>query len=261
MAYKNIIYRKENRIAYITINRPEVMNSIDPPTSCELSEAWRDFRDDPETWVAILTGTGERAFSAGNDLKYSANYTPAEMEKQQPAEGSFGGNTELECWKPMIAAVNGFALGGGLEIALACDIIIAAEHAKLGLPEPRVGYVPGSGGMHRLPRQLPLKVAMGMLLTGRHITAQEAYRIGLVNEVTPLGNLMSRAQSWAEEILECAPLQIRAVKQTAMLGLSAPLEIALRTKLPLLQEAQQADDWMEGPRAFNEKRKPEWKGR
>jgi len=260
MAFKNIIYRKENRIAYLIINRPGVLNSVDPPTSRELSEAWSDFRDDPDVWVAILSGAGDRAFSAGNDLKYSADFTPAEMEKQQPP-GGFGGNTEFECWKPSIAAVNGFALGGGLEMALACDIIIAADHAKLGLPEPRVGYVPGSGGMHRLPRQLPLKIAMGMLLTGRHITAQEAYRIGLVNEVTPLGSLMSTAEKWAAEIIECAPLQIRAVKQTAMLALSAPLEIALKTKLSLLGEAQKSEDWMEGPRAFVEKRKPNWQGR
>ena len=260
MAYKNITYRKENRIAYITINRPEVLNSVDPPTSCELWEAWCDFRDDPDAWVAILTGTGERAFSAGNDLRYSAEVPPAEMEKQRPP-GGFGGNTEFECWKPTIAAVNGYALGGGLEMALACDIIIAAEHAKLGLPEPKVGYVPGAGGMHRLPRQLPLKIAMGMLLTGRRITAQEAYRIGLVNEVTPLESLMSVAERWANEIMECAPLQIRAIKQTATLGLDAPLNIALRSRFPLLMEAEHSDDWMEGPRAFNEKRKPAWKGR
>ena len=260
MDFKNILYKKENRIAYITINRPEVLNSINPPTSYELYEAWTDFNNDPDTWVAILTGAGERAFSAGNDLKYSAQYTPSEMAQQMPSTG-FGGNTELQCWKPMIAAVNGFALGGGLEIALACDIIIVAEHAKLGLPEPKVGYVPGAGGMYRLPRQLGLKTAMGMLLTGRHITAQEAYRIGLVNEVTTLENLIPTAENWAKEILECAPLQIRAIKQSAMLGLEAPLETVLRTTFPLLHQAQLSDDWMEGPRAFNEKRKPNWQGK
>ena len=260
MAYNYVLYEKKGRIAYITINRPEVMNSINPPTTEELWEVWCDFRDDPEVWVAILTGAGDRAFSAGNDLKYQA--THPEMHDILPPPGGFGGITNrFECYKPMIAAVNGYALGGGLEMALACDIIIAAEHARLGLPEPTVGLNPGAGGIHRLPRQLPLKVAMGMLLTARHITAQEAYRIGLVNEVVPLDDLIPCAERWAQEIMRCAPISIRSIKEAAMKGLDLPLEAAMNNKFDLTEMMRHSEDYIEGPKAFSEKREPNWKGK
>src|SRR5262245_63179803 len=143
------------------------------------------------------------------------------------ADSGFGGLTNrTQCWKPIIAAVNGYALGGGFEMALACDIIIAADHAHLGLPEPRVGLMAGAGGVHRLPRMIPTKIAMGYILTGRHMTAQEAHRWGIVNEVVPLAELMPTAMKWAGEILEGAPLSIRASKQAALGGLGHPLEIA-----------------------------------
>jgi len=260
MTFKCIIYKKRNRIAYITINRPDVMNAVDPPTAYELWKAWCNFRDDPDAWVAIITGAGNQAFSAGNDLKYSANLSGAELDQQWPP-GGFGGNTEFECWKPSIAAINGLALGGGLEMALACDIIVAAEHAKLGLPEPRVGYVPDAGGMYRMPRHIPLKIAMGMLLTGKQITAQEACQIGLVNEVVSMEKLIATAEKWAREIMECAPLQVRAIKQTVMLGLESPLSIALKSKFPLVRKAQASEDWREGPKAFKEKKKPMWQSK
>src|SRR5436190_1111142 len=178
-------YEKRNRIAYVTINRPEVMNALHPPANDELSAVWDDFAADPDSWVAILTGAGERAFSAGNDLKWTATHGMPRMPK-----GGFGGIVfRDDIWKPLIAAVNGVALGGGLEIALACDIIVAADNARLGLPEPRVGLMAAAGGVHRLPRHVPLKVAMGMMLTGRQIPAAEALRIGLVNEVVPEAEL------------------------------------------------------------------------
>jgi enoyl-CoA hydratase/carnithine racemase len=262
MDYKYVLYEKKGRIAYITLNRPEVMNAVHPPAHAELWNVWTDFRDDPDVWVAILTGAGEKAFSAGNDLKYQAEHSGDARAMQVKDPGGFGGTTyKFECNKPMIAAVNGFALGGGLEMALVCDIIIAADHAKLGLPEPTVGLMAGAGGVHRLPRQLPLKLAMGMILSARPISAQEAYRIGLVNEVVPLKDLMATAEKWANDILRCSPLSIRASKEAAMKGLGMPLEQALATNFWGQQVLKQSEDYIEGPKAFAEKRPPQWKGR
>ena len=259
MAYEFIRYEKKGRIAYLTISRPERLNALHPPANLEIHEAMSDFRDDPEVWVAIITGTGERAFSAGNDLKYTAEQG---RHRDRPVgRAPFGGITsDFECWKPIIAAVNGFALGGGLELALACDIIVAADHAEVGLPEVRVGLVAGAGGVHRLPRHVPLKIAMGMMLTGKRISAHEAYRIGLVNEVVPLSELMTTAERWAGEILEVAPLSARASKQMAMSGLPWPFEVAFNRTYSEHEKAKASDDFVEGPRAFAEKRKPNWTG-
>ena len=263
MEYKSAIYKKEGRIAYVTINRPEVMNSIHLPAHDELWDIWCDFRDDPEVWVAILTGTGEKAFSTGNDLKYTAALmAKGPFVPMLLPPGGFGGITNhFECWKPIIAAVNGYALGGGFEMALASDIVVAAEHARFGLPEPRVGLVATAGGVQRLPRQIPLKIAMGMILTGRHITAQEAYRLGLVNEVVPLPELMTAARRWADEILECSPLAVRASKQQVRMGIELPLEAAINNLYYVHQQMMVSHDVIEGPTAFAEKRKPKWKGK
>ena len=261
MPYQYALYEKKEKVAYVTINRPEVMNAIHYPAHEELWEIWCDFRDDPEMWVAIVTGAGERAFSAGNDLKYTAAQAGKAVLPPLLPPGGFGGITNrFECWKPIIAAVNGYALGGGFEIALACDIIIAAEHARFGLPEPTVGLVAAAGGVHRLPRQIPTKIAMGMMLTGRHITAEEAYRLGLVNEVVPIQELMPTAERWAQEIMQCAPLSVRGSKQAAMTGLDLPLPAALNQNYPVIQQMFVSEDIIEGPTAFAEKRKPIWKG-
>src|SRR5215468_3605359 len=219
MQLEFVRYEKKDRIARVTINRPDVMNALHPPANEELSRVWDDFAADPEVWVAVLTGAGERAFSAGNDLKWTALHGVPRMPK-----GGFGGIVARDdLWKPIIAAVNGVALGGGLELALACDVIVAADTARLGLPEPRVGLMAAAGGVHRLPRHVPLKIAMGMMLTGRHVTAAEAARIGLVNEVVPLKELHAAAERWANEILECSPLSVQATKQAAMQGLAKPI--------------------------------------
>lgn len=259
MAYEFIIYEKKERIAYVTLNRPDQLNALHPPASAEMLEAFSDFRDDPKVLVAIVTGAGERAFSAGSDLKYIAQHggTP---DPSTPGLALGGITSDFTCWKPIIAAVNGYAVGGGLELALACDIIIAADHAKFGLPEPRVGLVPGAGGIQRLSRQIPLKLAMGMLLTGKSVTAQEAQGMGLVNEVVPLAELMSTAEGWAGEIMKGAPLSARAIKQMAMSGLAWPLDVAISRDYSEHDKAKASDDWTEGPRAFAEKRKPKWTG-
>lgn len=259
MAYEFATYEKKGRIAVVTLNRPERMNALHPPSHIELDEIWNDFDSDPDVWIGILTGTGEKAFSAGNDLKYTAEHGRGTMA---PAPSGFGGITSrTNCWKPIIAAVNGFALGGGFEMALACDIIIAADHARLGLPEPRVGLIAGAGGVHRLPRMIPQKIAMGYILTGLHMTAQEAHRWGIVNEVVPLADLMTTATKWANEILECAPICVRASKQAVMQGIGQPLEFALSTQGTEAVKMRFSEDTVEGPKAFSEKRKPVWKAR
>ena len=259
MAYEFATYEKEGRIATVTINRPERMNALHPPANLELHDIWNDFQNDPEVWIGILTGSGDRAFSAGNDLKYTAEHG---LGGVRVGESGFGGLVKrMDCWKPIIAAVNGFALGGGFEMALACDIIIAADHARLGLPEPRVGLMAGAGGVHRLPRMMPQKIAMGYILTGRHMTAQEAHRWGIVNEVVPLADLMPTVHRWAQDVLEGAPLSIRASKQAAMMGLGHPLDIALNLEYTQSTAMRRSEDIVEGPKAFAEKRKPNWKGR
>src|SRR5271163_4262838 len=258
MELKFIKYEKRGPVAYITLNRPEVMNALHPPCHLEMDQVWDDFAGDRELWVAILTGAGERAFSAGNDLKWTAEHR---HERPQMGKGGFAGITSrYDIYKPIIAAVNGFALGGGFEIALACDIIIAADHARFGLPEPRVGLMAGAGGVHRLPRQIPLKIAMGMMLTGKHITAQEAGKWGIVNEVVALKDLIPTAERWAKEIMECSPISIQASKQAAMDGLGLSMEDANAKRFPLSEKLWHSKDAIEGPLAFSQKRKPNWTG-
>jgi len=259
MSYEFIKYEKQGRLVTITINRPEVMNALHPPANQELSNAFDAYDADPEAWVAILTGAGEKAFSAGNDLKYSAQHG---MGAVTMGKGGFGGITaRFDLFKPVIAAVNGFALGGGFEIALACDIIVAADHARFGLPEPRVGLAALAGGMQRLPRHIPPKIAMGLMLTGKHIMAEEAHRLGVVNEVVPAKDLAGTAQRWANEILECSPTSVRATKQVALQSGGMPLEDSLHKSYPLVGALFGSEDMMEGVMAFAQKRKPEWKGK
>src|SRR3954470_16565274 len=256
------IYEKRGRIAYVTLNRPEVMNALHLEAHLELAEIWEDFRDDPEVWVAILTGAGERAFSAGNDLKVTAARTANGGEVQGEARPPFGRITrDFDCPKPLIAAVNGVALGGGLEMALACDIIVAADHARFGLPEPRVGLFAGAGGVHRLARPIPFKAAMGPLLTGRLFGAEEAWRLGLVNEVVPAPDLMACAQRWAQEILECSPLSVQLTKEAALDGLTHSVDDALARDEDRVRRLLASADFVEGPKAFAERRKPLWTGR
>jgi enoyl-CoA hydratase/carnithine racemase len=257
MELEFVRYEKRGRIAYVTMNRPSVMNALHPPAHEELDRVWNDFAADPGCWVAVLTGAGERAFSAGNDLKWTVQHGLPRM----PASGFAGLTTRFDLVKPIIAAVNGVALGGGLEIALACDIIVAAEHATLGLPEPKVGLMAAAGGVHRLPRQIPLRIAMGMLLTGKPLTAAEARGYGLVNEVVPAADLLAAAGRWAGAIAECSPLSVQASKEAALGGLGLPLRDALAGHYPAAARLFASEDAKEGPRAFAEKRPPVWKGR
>jgi enoyl-CoA hydratase/carnithine racemase len=261
MSYRFATYEKRGRIAYITLDRPEVMNALHLDAHLELAEIWEDFRDDPDVWVAILTGAGERAFCAGNDLKVTAERTADGSDIQGDARPPFGRITrDFDCPKPMIAAVNGVAVGGGLELALACDIVVAADHARFGLPEPRVGLFAGAGGIHRLARQVPFKLALGLLLTGRIFGAEEAQRIGLVNEVVPAPDLLGAAERWAAEILECSPVSVQLTKESALDGLTFSVDDALARDHDRVRRLLASADFVEGPRAFAEKRKPQWTG-
>ena len=251
---------RDGRVLNVTIDRPKLMNSLHPPANQELEEVFDAFVADDDLWVAILTGAGDRAFSAGNDLKYTAAH--AGKLGVQNRYGFAGLTDRYDCWKPVIAAVNGVAMGGGFEIALACDLIIASERAIFALPEPRVGLAALAGGLHRLPRQIGLKQAMGMVLTGRRVSAEEGQALGFVNEVVAHEELMGAARGWADQIIECAPISVRASKQAIHQGLDqASLESASHAAYEQVKVLMQSEDFIEGPRAFSEKRDPVWKGR
>ncbi len=248
----------EGRLRIVTLNRPEVLNALHSDAHQELEQVWDEFAARDDLWVGIVTGAGDRAFSAGNDLKVQA------AGRRGPAvrSGFAGLTSRFDLDKPLIAAVNGVAMGGGFEIALACDIIVAAANARFALPEPRVGLIAGAGGVHRLPRSIPIKLAMGMMLTGRHVPAEEAKGLGFVNEVVPEGHALEAAKRWAGLILECSPLAVRATKQAAYRGLDEPsLEQAVRTVYPAQRRNAESEDFVEGPRAFAEKRRPNWRNR
>jgi enoyl-CoA hydratase/carnithine racemase len=258
MEFEFVKYEKKEHIAYITFNRPERMNALHPACHVEMDQVWDDFVADKAMWVAIVTGAGDKAFSAGNDLRWTAEHRGEPLMR---SKGGFAGITaRYDIYKPIIAAVNGFALGGGFEIALSCDIIIAAEHARFGLPEPRVGLMAAAGGVHRLPRHIPLKIAMGMMLTGKHITAAEAHRWGIANEVVPLKDLLPTAERWAREIMECSPLSVQASKEVTMNGLGMPVVDAIGKTYDGQTRLFRSKDAVEGPLAFAQKRKPNWSG-
>jgi crotonobetainyl-CoA hydratase len=258
MTHRYCIVEDAGPVRVVTLNRPEVLNALHADANDELAAVWDDFAARDDLWVGIVTGAGERAFSAGNDLKVQA----AGKRRPNGPRGFAGLCHRFDLFKPMIAAVNGVAMGGGFETALACDIIIAAEGAVFALPEPRVGLIAGGGGVHRLPRSIPIKQAMGMMLTGRRVPAREGFELGFVTEVVPDGQALAAAKRWAAMILECSPKAVRATKQASYLGLDEPsLERAMRTVYPAQQENIDSQDYIEGPKAFAEKRKPHWRNK
>jgi enoyl-CoA hydratase/carnithine racemase len=263
MSYEFIIVEQSDHITTVTINRPERMNALHPYATIEMSKAFDAFQEDPDQWVAIVTGAGEKAFCAGNDLKWQAeNGGEKVRELRREAKGGFGGlHLRTQCFKPIIAAVNGFALGGGFEIVLSCDIVIAAENASFGLPEPRVGLMAGAGGVHRLPRQIPYHIAMGVILAGKRLSAADALHYGMANEVVAPSQLLQTAHDWAKEIIKGAPLSVQASKEASVTGLAGSLDSALVSTFPINARMLTTEDYVEGPRAFAEKRAPNWNGR
>ncbi|MGE3142803.1 MAG: enoyl-CoA hydratase-related protein [Hyphomonadaceae bacterium] len=256
-----ILIEKAGRVTTITLNRPAVMNAVNPQMHAELQEAFDAFAADASQFICVVTGAGEKAFCAGSDLKAAV---ADGFDKKYPKNGYAGLIERYDLAKPVIAAVNGLALGGGFEIALACDIIIAAPHASFGLPEPLVGAVALGGGLHRLARQIGLKQAMGMVLSSRRVSAEEGARLGFVTEIAPEGELAAVTQRWCEEILRASPMAIRASKQTIMRGLdeaSLADAMAHQAEYPAFAAMMRSEDLKEGARAFAEKRKPDWKGR
>jgi crotonobetainyl-CoA hydratase len=249
-----------NHVATVTLSRPEAMNAVDLATEARLQQIWTQIETDPSVRVVVLTGAGERAFCAGADLK-NPSVTGLEYWAA-PRTGGFGGIALRETLNvPVIARVNGFALGGGFEMVLGCDIVVACEEARFGLPEPRVGRMPLDGGMVLLQRQVPYRKAMAMLFTGKHVTAAQALDMGLLNEVVPRAELDGAVARWIEDILACAPLSLQAIKQVVRsTGQLTPVQ-AQSMRLPALVAALNSDDGNEGVLAFQQKRKPVWSGR
>jgi crotonobetainyl-CoA hydratase len=248
-----------DHVARVTIDRPETLNAIDAATDAALSEIWRRLENEADIRAIVLTGAGDRAFCVGADMK-NVGKSGLEYWAGGNPDG-FGGislRTTLDI--PVIARVNGHALGGGFEMVLGCDIIIAAEEATFGLPEPRVGRLPLDGGMVLLQRQIPHHLAMGILLTGRRLRAAEALAIGLVNEVVPRSGLDDAVERWVAEILACAPLSLRAIKQSARRTAHLSAREAQAQRLPALMQCLASRDGEEGVRAFQEKRAPVWTG-
>ena len=257
----SVLYEVRDFVATVTIDRPDVLNAIDLATEAELQRIWTDLEQRSDARVVVLTGAGERAFCVGADMKNSTASSGLDYwARARP--GGFGGIALRDTLNlPVIARVNGFALGGGFEMVLGCDIVVACDEASFGLPEPLVGRLPLDGGMTLLPRQIPHRVAMGMLLTGQRISAAQALAYGLINAAVPRADLDATTAKWVDQILACAPLSVQAIKQVVrQTSAMTPIQ-AQALRLPTLVAALQSEDSQEGVRAFQEKRKPVWSGR
>lgn len=254
---ETITFTKDGPIATLTINREDALNAINAQVSREMHEVWAEFRDDPALRVAILTGAGQKSFSTGMDLVATA------AGEDQFADGlpPFGGFTKrMPIYKPIIAAINGFCLAGGMELALACDIRICSPDARFGLPEVRWAIMPGAGGTQRMPRAIPQAWANYMILTGEHIDAETARSIGLVSHVVPRDELLDRARQVAATIAERGPLAVSRAKEAMLRGMDMPLDHGLAFEEVLLKQLFATNDAKEGPLAFAEKRKPNYTG-
>ena len=258
--FENLLYDKKDHIAYITVNRPKVLNALNPATMEDLRRAFTAAKDDPEVRVVILTGAGEKAFVAGADLNELRKLTLIEGKEYTHAGQSVLDLIE-NLGKPVIACVNGFALGGGCEIAMACTLRLASENAKLGQPEVKLGLIPGYGGTQRLPRLVGKGMAMQLVLTGEMISAQEACRIGLVNEVVAAAELIPRAEAIAKKIIANAPLAVQYAMEAVNHGMDMPLKEGLYLEATLFGLICGTEDKNEGTTAFLEKRAANFKGR
>jgi enoyl-CoA hydratase/carnithine racemase len=250
----------DQHVATVTLARPDALNAVDLATEGELQRIWTELEHNRDVRVVVLTGEGERAFCVGADLK---NPSTSGLEYwAAPRPGGFGGIALRETLNvPVIARVNGYALGGGFEMVLGCDLVIACDEASFGLPEALVGRMPLDGGMTLLQRQIPYRQAMAMLLTGKRVSAREGFEMGLVNEVVPRAGLDAAVARWVDAVLACAPLSLQAIKQVVRRTSTLSPADAQALRLPALVAALQSEDAHEGVRAFQEKRKPRWSGR
>jgi len=256
---EKVLYETHGRVAVFTINRPAQRNAIDPDVTAAMNRLVAAFEADDEMWVGVVTGAGDQAFSAGADLKAIADGRLEEIVDVEPY--GFAGLTQGVRHKPVVAAVNGAALAGGFEIALACDLVVAAEHAHFGLPEVRRGIIAGAGGLQRLPRLVQPAGALHMILTGEPIDARRAEQFGLVNEVTPSGQALPRALELAETIAANAPVAVRQSRAVARTAMTSDEAAAWAHAADAWKVVLASDDAAEGPRAFAERRPPRWRGR
>jgi enoyl-CoA hydratase len=264
MEFQAIIYEVKNQIAFITFNRPESMNAINRQMTRDLVEACRQIEEDSGIRIAIFTGAGERAFSAGMDLKERAEtgFSPIERRNQKLTQTIHTQSRAIGVMtKPTIAAIKGYCVGGGLEMALACDLRVAAEDAKLGLTEVRRGLIPGAGGTQRLTRAVGMTKALEMCLTGDTVSGSEAQKLGLVNIAVPAHQVLQAGEDLANRILKGAPMSVTFIKEAIKKGIELPLEEGLRLEADLSALIGITEDSKEGPRAFAEKRAPVWKGK
>jgi crotonobetainyl-CoA hydratase len=256
----SVTFDVQDHLAHVTIDRPTRMNALDSATHQRLNEIWDEVEATPNIRCVVLTGTGERAFCAGADLKDDTGKSG--VEYWQGISDDFSGIALRRTLKtPVIARVNGLALGGGLEMVLGCDIVISADTARFALPEAKVGRIPLDGGMVLLQRLIPRNIAVGMMMTGRMIPADEMLRYGLVNAVVPLADLDAEVDAWVADILAAAPLSLRAIKALARETSQLPVHDAFMRQTPELIDALNSEDADEGVTAFREKRAPVWKGR
>lgn len=261
-----MLYRRAGHVAHVTLNRPAKLNAMDLRMHEELAAVWDEVEADDQVRVAVLTGAGDRAFSVGQDLRERAGRDRAGVPPSTfGSRGEPGWPRLTERFgllsKPVLARVDGYALGGGFELMLACDLAVASDRAVFALPEVTLGLVPGAGGAFRLARQLPLRTALGYLLTGRRLDAAAALRFGLVNEVVPAAGLDACVQAWTADLVRAAPLAVRAVKEAVMRSVDMPLPEAFGAAYDWEQRRRASLDAVEGPRAFAEGREPRWLGR